>query len=52
MDVLEWRAYVERLPGGEGEINVDAAGLAEGKIRWADTRDSANKLELVSRSQI
>ena len=52
IDVAEWRAYVERLPGGESEINVDADGVAEIKVRWADTRDSANKLQLVSRMQL
>jgi type IV pilus assembly protein PilV len=52
MDVAEWRSYVERLPGGEGEIAVDAAGAAEIRVRWADARDSANKLEVITRSQI
>jgi type IV pilus assembly protein PilV len=52
IDVAEWRAYVERLPGGESEINVDADGVAEIKVRWADARDSANKLQLVSRMQL
>ena len=52
IDVAEWRAYVGRLPGGESEINVDADGVAEVKVRWADTRDSANKLQLVSRMQL
>ena len=52
MDLVEWRSYVERLPGGEGEINVDANGVAEVKVRWADTRDSSNKLEIITRSQI
>jgi type IV pilus assembly protein PilV len=51
MDLAEWRAYVERLPGGEGEIDVDANGVAEVKVRWADTRDG-NKLEIITRSQI
>lgn len=52
VDVALWRAYVERLPGGEGEISVDAAGLAEVKVRWTDTRDSSNKLQIVTRAQI
>ena len=52
MDLVEWRSYVERLPGGEGEIDVDANGVAEVKVRWADTRDSGNKLEIITRSQI
>lgn len=52
MDVAEWRRYVERLPGGEGEITVSAAGVAEVKVRWADARDSTNKLQVVTRSQI
>ena len=51
-DLVEWRSYVERLPGGEGEIDVDANGVAEVKVRWADTRDSGNKLEIITRSQI
>ena len=52
MDLVEWRAYVQRLPEGEGEIAVDADGVAEIRVRWADTRDSSNKLEIVTRSQI
>jgi type IV pilus assembly protein PilV len=51
-DVWQWRAYVARLPAGESEVSVTSAGLAEIKVRWADTRDSANKLEIVTRSQI
>lgn len=52
MDVDEWIDYVERLPGGEGDINVDAAGIAEIKIRWVDARNAGDKLEIVTRSQI
>ena len=48
----EWRAYVQRLPEGEGEISVTAAGVTEVKVRWADTRDAANKLQIVTRAQI
>jgi type IV pilus assembly protein PilV len=51
-DLQQWRSYVERLPGGEGEISVTAAGIAEVKIRWVDSRDPAAKLEIVTRSQI
>lgn len=51
-DLQQWRSYVERLPGGEGEISVTAAGIAEVKIRWVDSRDPATKLEIVTRSQI
>lgn len=52
MDVEEWVAYVQRLPGGQGQVSVSAAGIAEVKVRWADARDSGNKLEIVTRSQI
>lgn len=52
MDVDLWREYVERLPNGGGELTVTAAGLAEVKVRWADTRDVSNMLELVTRSQL
>ena len=63
IDLFEWRAYVGRLPGGESEVTtfeesvvVDGVSVtvdvAEVKVRWADTRDSANKLELVSRVQL
>jgi type IV pilus assembly protein PilV len=51
-DLFEWRSYVERLPDGEGEIDVNANGVAEVKVRWADARDSGNKLEIITRSQI
>jgi len=49
---VQRREYVERLPAGEGQVNVTAAGIAEVKVRWADTRDVNNKLELVTRSQL
>jgi type IV pilus assembly protein PilV len=60
LDLLEWRAYVERLPGGESEVSVDADGVAEVKVCWSDTRDSSaacsdaetTKLELVSKVQL
>ncbi|MCB1791020.1 MAG: type IV pilus modification protein PilV [Gammaproteobacteria bacterium] len=52
IDVELWRAYVERLPAGEGEVSVTAAGLAEVKVRWNDARDPANLLELVTRAQL
>lgn len=52
MDVELWRAYVERLPAGEGQLSVTAAGVAEIKVRWADTRDVNNKLEVVTRAQL
>jgi type IV pilus assembly protein PilV len=49
VDLIDWRAYVERLPGGESELSVTGGGLAEVKVRWTDARDSANKQELVTR---
>ena len=52
IDVELWNAYVERLPGGEGEVSVTAGGLAEVKVRWADARDVSNKLEVVTRAQL
>lgn len=51
MDVMAWRDYVARLPGGESELDVDG-GIAEVKVRWADTRDSANKQQLVTRVRL
>ena len=61
-DLAEWRSYVERLPGGQGEIDViqvpvtvGAVSLnvdvAEVKVRWGDARDG-NLLEIVTRSQL
>ena len=52
LDVELWRAYVDRLPAGEGQVAVTAAGQAEVKVRWADTRDVSNKLEVVTRAQL
>jgi type IV pilus assembly protein PilV len=52
LDVAEWRTHVERLPGGQSELDVTTAGVATVKVRWADARDSANKLEIITRSQI
>jgi len=51
-DLLWWRSYVERLPAGESDISFPVAGVAEIKVRWADARDSANKLEIVTRAQL
>ncbi len=48
----EWRSFVARLPEGEGQVTFPTAGVAEVRVRWADTRDVNNKLELVMRSQI
>jgi len=52
MDVELWHAYVDRLPGGEGQVAVTAGGLAEVRVRWADARDVSNKLEVVTRAQL
>ena len=63
LDLFEWRAYVGRLPGGESEVVTDRetvvvdgvsvfVDVSEVKVRWADSRDSANKLELVSKVQL
>lgn len=51
-DLFWWRSYVERLPAGESDISFPVAGVAEIKVRWADARDSANKLEIVTRAQL
>jgi type IV pilus assembly protein PilV len=61
-DLNEWRAYVARLPGGQGEIDVVqesvtvggesvSIDVAEVKVRWGDARDGT-QLEIVTRSQI
>lgn len=52
MDVADWRAQVGRLPGGQGAIDVDGDGIATISIRWTDTRDSDNKLELITKTQL
>ena len=52
IDVELWRAYVDRLPAGEGQVSVAADGQAEVRVRWADTRDVSNKLEVVTRAQL
>ena len=51
VDLGEWRSYVGRLPAGEGQISVTAAGIAEVRVRWGDARDGT-QLEIVTRSQI
>jgi type IV pilus assembly protein PilV len=50
-DLFFWRAYVERLPGGESDISFPVAGVAEVRVRWGDARDGT-KLEIVTRAQI
>lgn len=59
-DLQQWRAYIERLPGGEGAISV-TGGVAEVKVCWNDSRSdnvkpcvdsNTDKLVLVTRSQI
>jgi len=60
IDLGDWLAYVGRLPGGEGQVSVTAAGIAEVRVCWSDTRDSSvgcgqtgsTKLEIVTRAQI
>ncbi len=44
-DLFEWRSFVERLPGGESEVTVSSAGVAEVKIRWSDNRGGATAAE-------
>ena len=53
-DLFEWRAYVERLPGGQSSISVDGDGVVEVQIRWADNRnsDAAAKLNFTTRTMI
>ena len=52
IDLGEWRSYVERLPGGEGEIAYDAAdGAIEVKVRCGDARDGT-QLEIVTRAAL
>lgn len=52
MDVRTWRTYVERLPAGESEIDVDAGGVATIRVQWADSRDASDKLEIVTMVQL
>ena len=54
MDLVNWRSYVERLPGGESQISVDAiTEVAEVRVRWLDERDAAgSKQEFVTRVQL
>jgi type IV pilus assembly protein PilV len=43
-DLFEWRFHVARLPGGQGQVNVTAAGVATVDVRWTDSRDSSDKV--------
>jgi type IV pilus assembly protein PilV len=53
MDVAEWRAYVGRLPGGEGAIAYNATSdIATVSVRWNDARDVGGKLEFVTEAQL
>jgi len=60
MDVELWRAYVERLPSGEGQVSVTAAGLAEVQVCWSDVRGTSipcsnansDKQKLITRAQL
>ncbi len=45
-DLEEWRFNVARLPGGQSQLSVSAAGTATVDLRWTDSRDSSNKLAL------
>ena len=59
-DLGHWRSYVERLPGGQGEVQVIALTIggvtydtAEVKVSWLDQRDQAGtRQELITRSEI
>jgi type IV pilus assembly protein PilV len=52
MDLQLWRAYVERLGSRQGAVSVDADGVAEVRVRWADARNTDNLLEFVTRVQL
>lgn len=39
-DLFQWRSYVERLPGGQGQVNV-SDGVATISIQWVDDRSGA-----------
>lgn len=55
-DLHEWRSMVDRLPGGESEVNVTAAGVATVTVQWIDYRPGNTAAEregrIVMRSSI
>lgn len=53
-DVGAWKNVLAvTLPGGAGEIDVDADGVAVIRIRWSDSRDPADApLVFVTRTRI
>jgi type IV pilus assembly protein PilV len=38
-DLAAWKADVERLPGGQAQISIDANNKATVQVRWSDNRD-------------
>ena len=38
-DLAAWKADVERLPGGQAQISIDANNKATVQVQWSDNRD-------------
>lgn len=54
-DLSQWLAMVERLPGGEGQVNVNGTtGVAVVEVRWIDrnTGGEPEYLKFTARSQL
>ncbi|MGB5671482.1 MAG: type IV pilus modification protein PilV [Sedimenticolaceae bacterium] len=46
-DLFQWRSYVERLPGGQGQVDV-TSGVATISIQWVDDRSGATSAPFVT----
>jgi len=46
-DLFQWLSYVERLPGGQGQVDV-TSGVATISIRWVDDRSGATSAPFVT----
>ncbi|MGB5650147.1 MAG: type IV pilus modification protein PilV [Sedimenticolaceae bacterium] len=46
-DLFQWRSYVERLPGGQGQVDV-TSGVATISIQWVDDRSGTTSAPFVT----
>lgn len=46
-DLFQWRSYIERLPGGQGQVSV-ASGVATISVQWVDDRSGATSNPFVT----
>lgn len=51
-DLYQWRSMVERLPGGESEVNVTADGVASVTVWWIDYRPGSTAADREGKAEM